>query len=60
MIFVRFSYKLTLIAAAVIKLDPNNFNQTSWSVVQNSSALFKSGLYISIMSKPAEKTVGED
>lgn len=54
------SHVLTLIAAAVGKLDPNNLIHTSCRVFQNVSALFISGLYISIISKPAENTVGDD
>lgn len=49
----------TLIAAAVGNADPYNFNQRSCNDVQKSLTFSGSGLYISMISRPAEKTVGD-
>lgn len=51
---------LTLMAAAVGKEEPYNFNQTSCKFVQNRTKFSGTGLYISKMSSPAENTVFDD
>lgn len=54
----RIHFGRTLIAAAVGSADPYKVSQRSCSERQNVSARFMSGLYISIMSNPAENIVG--
>jgi len=49
----------TLMAATVGYEDPKSWSHTSCRVVQKLLTLSGFGLYISMMSRPAENTVGE-
>ena len=52
-------YLCPLIAATVGILQPYSEIQRSWKLLQNTSAFFLSGWYISIMSSPAQNTLAK-